>query len=357
MRASLQSRPARAVGRQLIRRSPTPDRGGVIWFCSGVILLRLTGRWRSGADSPRQGRDDEIYRQRSRLLSEPARRPARVRTPRRRNLASMGPPGSNIADTPTEIDEMDALTDEWGGLRLSIETRERLGDWLAWVNGMAEALDAPSFAAGAVAFTSGIVNFTPKAAHVGGNAGAAGDFDGLNEAVATKNRPVAKLRPKAPGRHITVVQAPMSVRGFAAIFIQPIYGSPRCLQEARRPSFRTGRQCRPAGGTRRGDRTASAPPGAVRPTPDRCPDSRLTPPAARRLQALLQLNRSIVAGLDGGEKSMSRAIRSLDDRMCLSTAWRAAAGSRRSSAATSARCSSCDERIWSPDRRCEKARM
>ncbi len=48
-----------------------------------------------------------------------------------------------------EIDEVIALKDEYGDLRLFIETRERLGDRLAWINGMAETLAAPYFAAGA----------------------------------------------------------------------------------------------------------------------------------------------------------------------------------------------------------------
>ena len=60
------------------------------------------------------------------------------------------------------IDEIVALKDEWGDLKLFIETRERLGDRLAWINGMAETLAVPYFAAGAQAFTSGLVNFMPN---------------------------------------------------------------------------------------------------------------------------------------------------------------------------------------------------
>ena len=42
-----------------------------------------------------------------------------------------------------EIEEVVALKDEYGDLRLFIETRQRLGQRLAWINGMAETLAAP----------------------------------------------------------------------------------------------------------------------------------------------------------------------------------------------------------------------
>jgi 5-dehydro-4-deoxyglucarate dehydratase len=112
-----------------------------------------------------------------------------------------------------EIDEVVALKDEWGDLRLFIETKERLGDRLAWINGMAEVLAAPYFAAGAVAFTSGIVNFAPVLVRSVWNAGVARDFDCLNELIETKIRPVARLRQRAPGHHITVVKEAMNLLG------------------------------------------------------------------------------------------------------------------------------------------------
>lgn len=111
------------------------------------------------------------------------------------------------------IDEVIALKDEWGDLKLFIETKERLGDRLAWVNGMAEVLAAPYFAAGAVAFTSGIVNFAPKLVRSVWDAGAAGDFARLNRLVETNIRPVARLRQRAPGHHITVVKEAMNLLG------------------------------------------------------------------------------------------------------------------------------------------------
>ncbi len=112
-----------------------------------------------------------------------------------------------------DIDEVVALKDEWGDLRLFIETKERLGDRLAWVNGMAEVMAAPYFAAGAAAFTSGIVNIAPSLVRSVWDAGAAGDWDCLNELIATKIRPVARLRQRAPGHHITVIKEAMNLLG------------------------------------------------------------------------------------------------------------------------------------------------
>jgi 5-dehydro-4-deoxyglucarate dehydratase len=119
----------------------------------------------------------------------------------------------SMAERLAEIEEVVALKDEWGDLRLFTETKDRLGDRLAWVNGMAEIMAAPYFAAGAVAFTSGIVNFAPEVVRSVWDAGAAGDFATLNEIVAAKIRPVAKLRQRAPGHHITVVKEAMNLLG------------------------------------------------------------------------------------------------------------------------------------------------
>ncbi|MEA2526780.1 MAG: 5-dehydro-4-deoxyglucarate dehydratase [Thermomicrobiales bacterium] len=111
------------------------------------------------------------------------------------------------------IDEVIALKDEYGDLRLFIETRERLGDRLAWINGMAETLAAPYFAAGADAFTSGIVNFAPKLSLAVWEAGANGRWDELHELVATRVRPLARLRAKRPGYLIAVIKEAMNLMG------------------------------------------------------------------------------------------------------------------------------------------------
>jgi 5-dehydro-4-deoxyglucarate dehydratase len=112
-----------------------------------------------------------------------------------------------------EIAEVVALKDEWGDLKLFVETKERLGGRLAWINGMAETLAAPYFAAGASAFTSGIVNFAPSLSLAVWEAGACGRWDELNALIASKVRPLAKLRERRKGYHITVVKEAMNLLG------------------------------------------------------------------------------------------------------------------------------------------------
>lgn len=112
-----------------------------------------------------------------------------------------------------EIDEVIALKDELGDLKFFIETKDRLGNRLAWINGMAETLAAPYFAVGAGAFTSGIVNFAPKLSLAVWEAGHAGRWDELNALVATKVQPLARLRERRNGYHIAVVKEAMNLLG------------------------------------------------------------------------------------------------------------------------------------------------
>jgi 5-dehydro-4-deoxyglucarate dehydratase len=121
--------------------------------------------------------------------------------------------GPAMIERLAEIDEVIALKDEYGDLRLFVETRERLGDRLAWINGMAETLAAPYFAAGAVAFTSGIVNFAPQFSLAAYDAGINGRWDELHDLVATKIRPFAKLRARRPGYMIAVIKEAMNLLG------------------------------------------------------------------------------------------------------------------------------------------------
>jgi len=112
-----------------------------------------------------------------------------------------------------EVENVVALKDEWGDLKLFIETKERLGDRLVWINGMAEVLAAAYFGAGAAAFTSGIVNFAPELTLAVWEAGATGNMDALNQLVAEQIRPLAKLRERRKGYHITVVKEAMNLLG------------------------------------------------------------------------------------------------------------------------------------------------
>ncbi len=112
-----------------------------------------------------------------------------------------------------EVESIVALKDEWGDLRLFLETKDRLGDRMTWINGMAEMLAAPYFAAGAAAFTSGIVNFAPALSLAVWEAGAAGDWPRLHRLVAEQIRPIAKLRERKPGYHIAVIKEAMNQLG------------------------------------------------------------------------------------------------------------------------------------------------
>lgn len=121
--------------------------------------------------------------------------------------------GPATVERLAEVENVVALKDEWGDLKLFIETKERLGDRMAWINGMAEVLAAPYFGAGAAAFTSGIVNFAPHLTLAVWEAGAAGDWPTLHRLVAETIRPLAKLRERKKGYHITVVKEAMNLLG------------------------------------------------------------------------------------------------------------------------------------------------
>lgn len=121
--------------------------------------------------------------------------------------------GAAMVERLAEIPEVVALKDEYGDLRLFAETRDRLGDRLAWINGMAETLAAPYFAAGARAFTSGIVNFAPRLSIAVWEAGNDGRWVDLNALVAAKIRPLAMLRERRKGYQVAVVKEAMTMLG------------------------------------------------------------------------------------------------------------------------------------------------
>ncbi len=112
-----------------------------------------------------------------------------------------------------EIDSVIALKDECGDLRLFSECVQDLGRRMMWINGMAEALAAPYFAAGAQAFTSGLVNFVPGLTLAVWTLGIAGRFDELHTLVADKIRPLTRLRERQRGHAITVVKEAMNLLG------------------------------------------------------------------------------------------------------------------------------------------------
>lgn len=114
-----------------------------------------------------------------------------------------------------EIDEVVALKDEFGDLRLFAEIRDRVGDRLAMVNGMAEELAAPYFTAGASAFTSGIINFAPQVTLAIHRAGIDKEWQDLQRLVDVVVRPIARLRARKPGYMIAVIKEAMNIIGLS----------------------------------------------------------------------------------------------------------------------------------------------
>jgi 5-dehydro-4-deoxyglucarate dehydratase len=112
-----------------------------------------------------------------------------------------------------EIDSVVALKDEHGDLKMFVEIVGQMGSRMAWVNGMAEVPAAQYFAAGAQAFTSGLVNFAPGITLAVWEAGSTGRWAELQELVARKVRPIAALRERQRGYAITVVKEAMNMLG------------------------------------------------------------------------------------------------------------------------------------------------
>lgn len=120
----------------------------------------------------------------------------------------------DLVERIAAVPEVIALKDEWGDLDLFIQTRERLGNRLAWVNGMAETLATPYFAAGADAFTTGIINFAPELSRKVWELGSTGQTAELDVFIQTQIRPIAQLRKKRKGYSISVIKAAMHQLGY-----------------------------------------------------------------------------------------------------------------------------------------------
>ncbi len=112
-----------------------------------------------------------------------------------------------------EVDTVIALKDECGDLKVFSEIVQDLGRRMIWINGMAEVLVAPYSAAGAQAFTSGLVNFVPGLTLAVWNAAIGGRWNELHALVARKIRPLARLRERQRGYAVTVVKEAMNLLG------------------------------------------------------------------------------------------------------------------------------------------------
>jgi 5-dehydro-4-deoxyglucarate dehydratase len=123
-----------------------------------------------------------------------------------------------------EIEEVVALKDEFGDLRLFVDIKTHLGDRLAWINGMAEPLAAAYFAAGAQAFTSGLINFVPELTMRVWELGKAGRWNELESHIAGSILPLARLREKRKGYSIAVIKEAMNQMGLPGGFLRAPLG-------------------------------------------------------------------------------------------------------------------------------------
>jgi 5-dehydro-4-deoxyglucarate dehydratase len=119
----------------------------------------------------------------------------------------------SMVERLTEIETVVALKDEYGDIKMFIETMERIGDRLTWINGMAETLAVPYCAAGAQGMTSGIVNFVPQLSLAVWEASMAGRWDEARTLIAQKVRPLARLRARRNGYSIAVIKEAMNLLG------------------------------------------------------------------------------------------------------------------------------------------------
>lgn len=119
-----------------------------------------------------------------------------------------------------ELDSVVGVKDEQGDLRWFVRARAELGSRFAWINGTGEALAASYFAAGAVAFTSGLVNFAPELTLAIWTAGAEGRLDEVRDLVERYVQPITSLRAK-PGYSTTVVKEAMNLSGRPGGLVRP----------------------------------------------------------------------------------------------------------------------------------------
>lgn len=114
-----------------------------------------------------------------------------------------------------DIPQLVAVKDEVGDLQAFKSARLRLGDRLLWINGMGE-IQAWAYArAGAMAMTSGIVNFAPRVTLDLWAAAIAGDQSSA-EALMSSLTPVIAIRSRRPGYHIAIIKEALNLLGQSA---------------------------------------------------------------------------------------------------------------------------------------------
>lgn len=111
------------------------------------------------------------------------------------------------------IDEVIALKDEYGDLRLFGQMVEGFGSRLAWINGMAETLALPYCAAGAQAMTSGLVNLAPGLSLALWQAASNGRREEVERLLSRSLRPLLDLRDKRRGNQVPILKEAMNMLG------------------------------------------------------------------------------------------------------------------------------------------------
>jgi 5-dehydro-4-deoxyglucarate dehydratase len=114
------------------------------------------------------------------------------------------------------VPELVGVKDEIGNLDTFSACRARLGDRFAWINGLAELLVSPYFAAGARCFTTGLVNFAPEIPVAVYRHALANDYAAVQRVVDAKVRPIAQLRAKRKGYSTAVIKEAAALLGLPA---------------------------------------------------------------------------------------------------------------------------------------------
>ncbi len=116
----------------------------------------------------------------------------------------------------SQIESVIGLKDEVGDLKTFVATVDRLGNRLAWINGMAEPLVPAYFACGATSFTTGMANFAPEIPLSIYRAAQTGDYATVNRIVVEKVAPIARLRARRKGYATAVLKEAMNLLGLPA---------------------------------------------------------------------------------------------------------------------------------------------
>jgi 5-dehydro-4-deoxyglucarate dehydratase len=123
------------------------------------------------------------------------------------------PIGPETLERLAEVEHVVGLKDELGDLGLFLACVERLGERIAWIDGMAEPYASAYFASGATCFTTGLANFAPEIPLALYRAASAGDYESCNRIVRERVAGLAALRRRRPGYHTSVIKEASEILG------------------------------------------------------------------------------------------------------------------------------------------------